>query len=73
MIEELQSRRNPGSQYARLDGNALTMPIAAFSYQQGGPEFNAYCARHGEDTETVLSELGVSYDRIEELKSRKVI
>ena len=73
VIEELQSRRNPGSQYARLDGNALTMPIAAFSYQQGGPEFNAYCARHGEDTETVLSELGVSYDRIKELKDRKVI
>ena len=72
-VEETRSKRNPDTQYARLDDNALTMPIAAFSYQNDGPEFNAYCARHGEDTEAVLSELGVSARELKKLKDRNVI
>ncbi len=73
VLEEMHSKRNPDSQYARLDGIALSMPIAAFSYRTDGPEFDAYCARHGEDTDAVLSELGVSADKLEELRELKVI
>ncbi len=72
-IEETQSHRNPDSQYARLEANALTMPIAAFSYQNDGPEFNAYCARHDEDTKAVLSDLGVTSGQLKVLKALKVI
>ena len=73
ILNESQSKRNPDNQYARLNDNPMTMPIAAFSYQQDGPEFDAYCARHGEDTEAVLREIGITSNRIKDLRGKKVI
>ena len=45
----------------------------ATKFASDGPVFHDYCAEHGEDTENVLSELGITVDRIAELKELGVI
>ena len=51
----------------------MTAPIAGFKYETDGPEFDDYCARHGEDTDAVLSELGLSPEMLVNLKEMAVI
>ena len=45
--------------------SGLIMPV--------GPMFDDYCARHGQDTESVLSDLGITSEQILKLKQRQVI
>jgi crotonobetainyl-CoA:carnitine CoA-transferase CaiB-like acyl-CoA transferase len=66
-------QRSPESQARGLDESQLTAPAAAFKFASDGPLFNDYCARHGEDTESVLGELGVTAEQIAELRGQGVI
>lgn len=73
MLMTDQPQRSPSSQHQRLSDSDITAPIAAFKYATDGPEFDSYCARHGEDTDTVLSELGLSPEALVNLKKMAVI
>ena len=73
MLCQEQSQRSPESQARGLSESQLTAPAAAFKFASDGPVFHDYCAGHGEDTENVLSELGITVDRIDELKELGVI
>ena len=73
MLMSDQQRRAPTSQHQRLSDSDMTAPIAAFKYATDGPEFDSYCARHGEDTDTVLGELGLSPEVLLNLKKKAVI
>jgi crotonobetainyl-CoA:carnitine CoA-transferase CaiB-like acyl-CoA transferase len=73
MLSQEQLQRSPESQSRGLDESGMTAPAAAFKFDSDGPNFNDYCARHGEDTESVLNELGITLERIAELKSQGVI
>lgn len=73
MLTNDQPHRAPSSQYQRIPGCEMTAPIAAFNYETDGPAFDNYCARHGEDTESVLSELGLSPETLINLKEKAVI
>jgi len=72
-LQQEQLRRAPASQHQRLGDNSLTAPIAAFHFATDGPEFNDYCARHGDDTVEVLGELGISLKQLESLRNSGVI
>ena len=73
MLQSDQLQRSASSQHKRLADNPMTAPIAAFDYAHGGPEFDSYCARHGEDTDSVLGALGWSQDQLDELRRLEVI
>ena len=73
MLQQEQLQRASRSQHQRLDDSPLTAPIAAFQYATDGPEFNNYCARHGDDTEAVLGELGISGKQLGVLRKSGVI
>jgi crotonobetainyl-CoA:carnitine CoA-transferase CaiB-like acyl-CoA transferase len=73
MLMSDQPQRSPSSQHQRLSDSDMTAPIAAFKYATDGPEFDSYCARHGEDTDSVLSELGISPEALVNLKKMAVI
>jgi len=73
MLLSDQPQRAPSSQHQRLSDSDMTAPIAAFKYETDGPEFDSYCARHGEDTDSVLSELGLSAEVLIDLKKKAVI
>jgi len=73
MLQQEQLQRASPSQHQRLGDNSLTAPIAAFRYATDGPEFNDYCARHGDDTVEVLGELGISAKQLETLRNSGVI
>lgn len=73
MLMSDQPQRSIASQHPRLPGSDMTAPIAAFKYATDGPEFDSYCAQHGEDTDSVLSELGLSPETLVNLKKIKVI
>jgi crotonobetainyl-CoA:carnitine CoA-transferase CaiB-like acyl-CoA transferase len=73
MLKQDQSQRAPGSQFQRLQDSTLTAPIAAFTYADDGPEFDDYCARAGEDTDTVLADIGISTEQIKELREAGII
>ena len=73
MLQQEQLQRASASQHQRLGDNSLTAPIAAFRYATDGPEFNDYCARHGDDTVEVLGELGISAKQLETLRNSGVI
>jgi len=73
MLKQEQLQRAPGSQFQRLQDSTLTAPIAAFTYADDGPEFDDYCARAGEDTDTVLADIGISSEQIKELRAAGII
>ena len=73
LLQQEQLQRSPESQMRRLDDSELTAPAAAFKFASHGPMFDDYCALQGQDTESVLSELGITPEQIAELKQRKVI
>ena len=73
MLQQEQLQRAPASQHQRLDESRLTAPITAFRYATDGPKFNDYCARHGDDTEAVLGELGISEMQLETLRNSGVV
>ena len=73
MLQQEQLQRAPASQHQRLGDSPLTAPIAAFHFATDGPEFNDYCARHGDDTVEVLGELGISVKQLESLRNSGVI
>jgi crotonobetainyl-CoA:carnitine CoA-transferase CaiB-like acyl-CoA transferase len=73
MLQQEQLRRASASRHQRLGDNSLTAPIAAFGFATDGPEFNDYCARHGDDTFEVLGELGVSAEQLQALRQSGVV
>ncbi len=73
MLQQEQLQRAPESQHQRLDDNPVTTPVAAFKFASHGPKFNGYCARHGEDTDAVLGELGISRQYLLALRESGVI
>ena len=73
MLMSDQPRRAQSSQHQRLYDSDITSPIAAFKYETDGPEFDSYCARHGEDTDAVLTELGLSPEALVQLKKMSAI
>jgi len=73
MLKQDQLQRAPGSQFQRLQDSTLTAPIAAFTYADDGPKFDDYCARAGEDTDTVLADIGISTEQIKELREAGII
>ncbi|MCP4187110.1 MAG: CoA transferase [Gammaproteobacteria bacterium] len=68
-----QDRRATSSQYQRVENNDLTAPIAAFSFAEAGPRLDRRCAKYGEDTDAVLTEMGYSDDDLEHLREQAVI
>jgi crotonobetainyl-CoA:carnitine CoA-transferase CaiB-like acyl-CoA transferase len=73
MLETDQLGRAESSQFQRIENNPLTMPIAAFNYATGGPSLEMHCARHGEDTRDVLTDLGYANAELEELENTGAI
>jgi len=73
MLNQEQLQRSPDSQFQRLQDRSLTAPIAAFSYANDGPEFDDYCGRAGEDTDTILADIGISSEQIKALREASVI
>jgi len=73
MLLSDQPQRASSSQHQRLADCDMTAPIAAFKYETDGPEFDSYCARLGEDTDSVLTELGFSAEALVNLKKESVI
>ncbi|MEM7562883.1 MAG: CaiB/BaiF CoA-transferase family protein [Pseudomonadota bacterium] len=73
MLENEQANRAAHSQFHRFDGQSITAPIAAFRFADGGPELDVRCARHGEDTESVLSDLGYDTESIRQLKQQAIV
>ncbi len=73
MLQQEQLQRAPASQHKRLDESRFTSAITAFQYANDGPQFNDYCARHGDDTDAVLGELGISEMQLETLRNLGVV
>ncbi|MFT5659013.1 MAG: crotonobetainyl-CoA:carnitine CoA-transferase CaiB-like acyl-CoA transferase [Gammaproteobacteria bacterium] len=73
MLKSDQLHRAAASQHKRLSDSELTAPIAAFNYATDGPKFDSYCAQHGEDTDSVLSDLGLSANELDHLRKMAVI
>ena len=73
MLSNEQSQRAATSQFQRNSDREITSPIAAFNFAENGPDLNAHCAKHGEDTNSVLAELGLSTERLAELRKNGAI
>jgi crotonobetainyl-CoA:carnitine CoA-transferase CaiB-like acyl-CoA transferase len=73
MLKQDQPRRAPTSQHQRIPGNQMTVPISAFTFAESGPVLDTRCARHGEDTNSVLGELGFSKNELDQLRENGVI
>ena len=73
MLSAEQVKRAASSQFARMEGNDLTAPIAGFSFAEHGPRLDTRCARHGEDNFEVLAELGYGPEEIQQLKQQGII
>ena len=73
MLSNEQHKRAPSSQFQRVANREITAPIAAFNYAEDGPDLNARCAKHGEDTDAVLTELGFSSQQLIELRESGAI
>ena len=55
------------------DGQTLTVPLAAFTYDHGGPQLDRPPPRHGEHTGEVLRELGYDDREIETMRREGVV
>ena len=73
MLSNEQQYRAPSSQFQRVTDNEFTAPIAAFNFAEDGPDLTMRCAKHGEDTDEVLSELGFSDQQLDELRDKDAI
>ena len=73
MLHSEQPGRAESSQHKRLEDSEMTAPIAAFRFAEHGPSLDRRCARHGEDSVSVLTELGYTPEEIEQLQLRGVI
>ena len=73
MLDNDQPRRASSSRHKRFHGSDMEMPIAAFTYAEDGPELDYRCAKQGEDTLTVLTELGYSESDMIDLEKLGVI
>lgn len=54
-------------------GMSVKVPVAAFSYAHDGPRVTAAPRRHGEDTDAVLAELGLSAAEIAALRAADIV
>ena len=68
MLSNEQLHRAASSQFHLNLDREITSPIAAFNFAEEGPDLNIHCAAHGEDTDMVLGELGLSSERLNELR-----
>jgi len=73
MLSNEQQERAASSQFQRVAEREITAPIAAFNYAEDGPDLTVRCAKHGEDTDEVLSELGFSDQQLTELRKNGAI
>ena len=73
VMAEDQSSRAQHSQFERFPDRDITAPIAGFRYAESGPDLELRCARHGEDTQRVLLELGYDEAEIEQLSQAGVV
>ncbi len=73
MLSNEQQHRAVTSQFKRNSEREITSPIAAFNFADDGPDLETRCARHGEDTDAVLTELGLSPERLVELRKSGAI
>ena len=73
MLTHEQLQRAPHSQFERFPDKAITAPIAAFSFAEDGPDLDNHCSRHGEDTVSVLTELGYDSASIKAFSQQAVI
>ena len=73
MLSNEQQHRAVTSQFKRNSEREITSPIAAFNFSDDGPDLETRCARHGEDTDAVLTELGLSPERLVELRKSGAI
>jgi crotonobetainyl-CoA:carnitine CoA-transferase CaiB-like acyl-CoA transferase len=73
MLKHDQPRRAWTSQHQRIPGNEMTVPISAFTFAESGPALDTRCARHGEDTNSVLGELGFSKNELDQLRESGII
>jgi len=73
MLSNEQQHRAPSSQFQRVADREITAPIAAFNYAEDGPDLNIRCAKHGEDTDEVLSALGFDDQQLTEMRNNGAI
>ncbi|MFT5741720.1 MAG: crotonobetainyl-CoA:carnitine CoA-transferase CaiB-like acyl-CoA transferase, partial [Gammaproteobacteria bacterium] len=73
MLVSDQLLRAPSSQHRRIESSPLTAPIAAFRFAEDGPKLDSRCARQGEDTDAVLTELGYTRDQLDMMKQQGII
>ena len=73
MLAREQGQRGRHSQFKRFPDRQTTAPIAAFRFAEGGPDFDAHCSRHGEDTHGVLIDLGYDVEQIASFAREGVI
>ena len=73
MLSKDQCRRSAHSQHQRYPDQTLSAPIAAFHFAENGPQLDKRCARHGEDSDRVLAELGYSEQQIHQFRKQGVI
>ena len=73
MLSREQLQRAPHSQFERFNDKTITAPVAAFSVAEDGLDLNNQCSRHGEDTASVLADLGYDSASIEAFSQQGVI
>lgn len=73
MLSSDQPRRAAHSRHQRYQGSRMSAPIAAFRYAEDGPRLDKRCARHGEDSDAILTELGYSAAQLEAFREEGVI
>jgi crotonobetainyl-CoA:carnitine CoA-transferase CaiB-like acyl-CoA transferase len=68
-----QPHRAAHSRFERVENSRMTAPIAAFRFAEDGPDLDPRCARHGEDSAAVLTELGYDEEAITTLREQGII
>jgi crotonobetainyl-CoA:carnitine CoA-transferase CaiB-like acyl-CoA transferase len=69
MLSNDQPQRAVASRHKRISSSDLTAPIAGFRFASDGPRVDFHCARSGENTASVLAELGYTPTQIDRLES----
>lgn len=72
-LRDEQPQRAAHSQFKRMENSEFTSPIAAFRFAENGPELNPRCARHGEDSAAILTELGYDDETIAAFREQGII
>jgi crotonobetainyl-CoA:carnitine CoA-transferase CaiB-like acyl-CoA transferase len=72
-LSEEQPHRAAHSRFERVENSRMTAPIAAFHFAEDGPDLDPRCARHGEDSAAVLTELGYDEEAIATFREQGII